>query len=265
VRALLCIEAPCEAPLTPARNACVLTVASFLGLHPPRQLALPVMLNVVMIGFSGESGLNVSEAQLRPWFEQLQSKLPHAVMPAEAAASARRLRPPPVPSAIEYRYHTRLHVLPPEVTSQVEALIAAFIRPEQLSSASTSTSTSTSTSAGEASALQMSTPRMSALLASLLEALQLPGFSLVVLNPSRRSEHKYGCAAAPRRARAAPRRLYTMHTPRTRHAHATHTPRTRHARLLCTARACGPRSYTYYGRAYYGRAYYGRAYYGRAY
>ena len=34
---------------------------------------------------------------------------------AEAAASERRPRPPPVPSAIEYRFHTRLHVLPPEV------------------------------------------------------------------------------------------------------------------------------------------------------
>ena len=90
----------------------VCTVASFLGLHAPRPLALPVILNVLMIGFSGESGLNVSEARLRPWFEQLQSQLPHAVMPAEAAASE---RPPPVPSAIEYRYHTRLHVLPPEV------------------------------------------------------------------------------------------------------------------------------------------------------
>ena len=88
------------------------TVASFLGLHPPRPLALPVILNVLMIGFSGESGLNVSEARLRPWFEQLQSQLPHAVMPTEAAAGE---RPPPVPSAIEYRYHTRLHVLPPEV------------------------------------------------------------------------------------------------------------------------------------------------------
>ena len=251
VRALLCTEAPCEAPLTPARVHVRTTVASFLGLHPPRQLALPVMLNVVMIGFSGESGLNVSEAQLRPWFEQLQSKLPHAVMPADAAGSERRQRPPPVPSAIEYRYHTRLHVLPPEVTVHVEALIAAFVRPEQLSSASSSAAASSASSAasaslpspaeaaaGAASALQMSTPRMNALLASLLDALQLPGFSLVVLNPSRRSEHKYGCAA-PRRARAVPRRLRTMHRPRTRHARTTHA--------AGTARASRPRSYTYYG------------------
>ena len=262
MRALLCTEPPCEAPLT---RQPVCTVASFLGLHPPRQLALPVLLNVVMIGFSGESGLNVSEAQLRPWFEQLQSKLPHAVMPAEAAASERRQRPPPVPSAIEYRYHTRLHVLPPEVTVHVEALIAAFVRPEHLSASASSSSSSSPSlaeaAAGASSALQMSTPRMNALLASLLDALQLHGFSLVVLNPRRTSEHKYGCAAprcATRHAhaapRAAPRRLYTMHAPRTRHARAMHAPRATHRelRLLGTARASRPQSYTYYGSAYYG-------------
>ena len=223
------------------------TVASFLGLHPPRQLALPVMLNVVMIGFSGESGLNVSEAQLRPWFEQLQSKLPHAVMPAEAAASERRQRPPPVPSAIEYRYHTRLHVLPPEVTVHVEALIAAFVRPEQISASTSASSSASSPSlaeaaAGASSALQMSTPRMNALLASLLDALQLHGFSLVVLNPRRTSEHKYGCAAPYLCTRRAAPPLY--------YAQATHAPRTRHA--AGTARASRPQSYTYYGSAYYG-------------
>ena len=243
MRALLCTEPPCEAPLT-CQPVC--TVASFLGLHPPRQLALPVLLNVVMIGFSGESGLNVSEAQLRPWFEQLQSKLPHAVMPAEAAASERRQRPPPVPSAIEYRYHTRLHVLPPEVTVHVEALIAAFVRPEHLSASASSSSSSSPSlaeaAAGASSALQMSTPRMNALLASLLDALQLHGFSLVVLNPRRTSEHKYGCAAPYLCTRRAAPPLY--------YAQATHAPRTRHA--AGTARASRPQSYTYYGSAYYG-------------
>lgn len=170
-------------------------VASFLGLHEPPPLALPVMLNVVMIGFSGESGLNVSEAQLRPWFEQLQSRLPHAVLPASAASeggsgSLRRQaqKHPPVPSAVEYRYHTRLHVLPPEVTVQVEAVIAGHLRPEEMSVGST---LPLNTAAAEAT-LQISAPRMNALLSSLLDALQLPGFCLLLLNPQRLSEHRYG-------------------------------------------------------------------------
>ena len=120
--ALVCAHPPCACMQRllvrrGSHHPRVCTVASFLGLHAPRPLALPVILNVLMIGFSGESGLNVSEARLRPWFEQLQSQLPHAVMPAEAAASE---RPPPVPSAIEYRYHTRLHVLPPEVPAPTD-------------------------------------------------------------------------------------------------------------------------------------------------
>ena len=40
--------------------------------------------------------------------------------------------------------------------------------------------------------LQISAPRMNALLSSLLDALQLPGFCLLLLNPQRLSEHRYG-------------------------------------------------------------------------
>ena len=105
-------------------------MATYLGIQPPERITLPVVLNVVLVGFRGESGLNVSEAALRPWFQQLQSSLPHAVMPA--SASSGRQHEAPAPTAVHYRYVKRLHVLPPGVTARVEELIDGWLRPDQL-------------------------------------------------------------------------------------------------------------------------------------
>ena len=144
-------------------------MANFLGVKAPEQLALPVILNVVLIGFSGESGLNVSEAQLRPWFEQLQSTLPHAVMPDSSARAKHQLA---VPTSVDYRYHTRMYLLPPDVTGHVEELIRRFLRPESLELGSTLPA-----GAGKA-LLQISAPRMNALLSSLLSSLPLSHASI---------------------------------------------------------------------------------------
>lgn len=154
-------------------------VANFLGIKPPELMTLPVILNVVLIGFRGESGLNVSEAALRPWFEQLQSSLPHAVMPA--SASSGRQHEAPSSTAVQYRYFKQLHVMPPAVTSRVEELIDGWLRPDQLTLGSSLPTPSTASGP-----LQLSAPRMASLLSSLLASLELPGFSLVVLNPQRR-------------------------------------------------------------------------------
>ena len=181
-------------------------VASFLGLHPRTPLTLPTEVNVLFIGFAGEgdAALNVSDAVLAPWFQQLRDIVPHAVLPrprtnpdgaSESPALAHR-KPAVLASdasapapAVQYSTRLRVHRLAPEVTQRIEDLIAGHLRPEHV---------------GEGGAvgpidhlsLQLSAHVMSAFLASLVRALRLPGFSLLVLNPRRPAgARRYGYRA----------------------------------------------------------------------
>ena len=145
-------------------------VASFLGISAEEPLTLPTEVNLAFVGFNGdgEAGLNISEAQLAPWFQQLRALTPHSVLRAPNDGLA-------VPLTTAVRYATRLHVLrlPPEVTARVEELLAGHLRPEALGPA------------GPGATLQMSAHLMSHLLGSLARTLRLPGFTLFVLNPRR--------------------------------------------------------------------------------
>ena len=77
-------------------------LANFLSLPaaltPP--LTLDTSINVLFVGFNGEgeAALNVSAAQLGPWFQQLRAVLPHTVAPEPHAS----------PTTLQYA--TRLHV-----------------------------------------------------------------------------------------------------------------------------------------------------------
>ena len=90
------------------QTACRHVSAFHCGLSsvlPP--LTLPTEVNVVFIGFNGdgESALNVSEAQLSPWFQQLRAVQQHSVLPDANHHQSATGAPH---TALQYA--TRLHV-----------------------------------------------------------------------------------------------------------------------------------------------------------
>ena len=170
--------------------------ATFLGLSDNLPLTLPTSLSVVFIGFSGEgeARLNLSEAELAPWFHALNHQLhlppPHAL--ADEAVPA---------AAVKYATRLNVHRLGPAVTERIEDLLSGHLRPER-------TATTPFARAGGAAAapLQMNARTMSAVLSSLQTAIGLGGFTLFVLNPRRpptaaagrygyRAGHGYGYRA----------------------------------------------------------------------
>jgi hypothetical protein len=66
-------------------------------------------VNLVFIGFNGDGHykLNLAEETLKPWFEHMEHKIMHTVVPPSDGAEE---SPSPKPSHIYYRYN--LHVLP---------------------------------------------------------------------------------------------------------------------------------------------------------
>ena len=131
---------------------------------------------MLFVGFNGEgeAALNVSAAQLGPWFQQLRAVLPHTVAPEPHAS----------PTTLQYATRLHVHRLGPEVTARVEQLLDGHLRPESVGDPR---------AAHSGRYQQMSAPLMSALLASLSRSLRLPGYSVFVLNPRRRvGVHTYG-------------------------------------------------------------------------
>ena len=160
-------------------------VATFLELEPPPDATLPLTLNVFFIGFHGEgaAGLNITEAQLNPWFQQLRARLPHSVLPADVEASP-HVRAPPARTAVSYATRLRVLRLGPEVTARVEALLQGHLRPEMMDA------NPPLPTAPEL--LQVEAHSMSSLLASLAAALKLPGYCLFIMNPRKQAPARYG-------------------------------------------------------------------------
>lgn len=179
---LLSTRAACETELMRWLRAG--NVADFLELREPSTITIPLALNIFFVGFHGEgaAGLNISEAQLRPWLQQLRAHSPHSVLTTDVeGAPLRGLTP--VHSAVQYATHVRVLRLGPEVTARVESFLESNLRPENMNTSSTTPT---------ADLLQVDAHTMSSLLTSLTRSLQLPGFSLFVLNPRRKAAMRYG-------------------------------------------------------------------------
>ena len=134
-------------------------MATFLRLEPPSQLTLPVRLNVLLSGFSGEtsSALNATMAEVRAYLAQLELELPHVALPTTKSptksASETQQRQgssddehgaaAEPESLVSYRIELEPYMLPPNVSVCVERLLHSLLRPETLSAAHTEMDTET--------------------------------------------------------------------------------------------------------------------------
>ncbi|KAL3931724.1 MAG: hypothetical protein SGPRY_001004 [Prymnesium sp.] len=160
------------AALSPAELGLALPsspLADSLNLQLPSSLTLPLSLNLLFVGFHGEgsAGLNLTEAKLTPWFQELRARLPHVVLPSSGHRTA------PIASAVQYTTRVRVLQLGPEVTSRLEAFLNQNLRPESVDSDESPLSAYAS--------LQVDAHGMSALLNSLQDSLDLPGYTLFIL------------------------------------------------------------------------------------
>jgi hypothetical protein len=114
----------------------------------------------------------MSLAQLAPWFQQLRARIPHSVLPANADTLLAQHAPSPQ-TAVHYSSRVRILMLGPEVTERVETLLRGQLRPESMEARPPAYD----------STHQVEAHSMVALLASLVDTLKLPGYSLVILNP----------------------------------------------------------------------------------
>ena len=146
-------------------------------------LLLPSDLHVIFIG--GNSTVD----SLRPWLENHRGALPHVALDQDVDGAA-QLRGR---TAVGYEPRVRALTLGAEVAARFDELRAAELRPDELREAGDTP---------EAPLLQASALATSALLGSLLHALDLDGFALFVLSPPP-APARYGYRAGYSRSEVA--------------------------------------------------------------
>lgn len=136
------------------------SVASYRGWAPTRTVDVPVLLNIVFVGFDGDGsyGLKLSQDDLEKWFEHIEHSLPHTSVPVgvgedepddeEIARTAdESVNPegiaaavpwathggsvkPKRPSVVEYKYSFNVVKLDPMVNEYFEGLLSRNLRPD---------------------------------------------------------------------------------------------------------------------------------------
>ena len=104
-------------------------VARFNGLHPDPYITIPVDINLVFIGFSGDGHykLNLAEEELKPWFEHMEHLMEHTLVPTNDSPDQSH---PTRKTHVYYRYKFHVLELHPDVDAIIEALIWDNARPE---------------------------------------------------------------------------------------------------------------------------------------
>eukprot|EP00736_Rhodelphis_marinus_P003986 Rmarinus@m.13337 len=152
-------------------------VAEYLSPYNIESISFPVQVHVVFVGFMGEGNLelNMDQAYLRRWFEQLPAFKEHIYSRYNEYSSSG--------GPMRVRFDLSYHVVQvsPDVSLLVEDIIKASLRAENPDSEE---------SVGpQGSRLQGDPMRVVHALRSLQEYLKLsPGFSLFVLNPRPQAE-----------------------------------------------------------------------------
>jgi len=107
-------------------------LAAFNGLKTEPYITVPVDLNLIFIGFSGDGHhrLVLNEDELRPWFEHLEHRMEHVLVPVRQASDADEGDGPRRPGTGVY-YHYRFHVVDvhPDVGALVESVVWDNARP----------------------------------------------------------------------------------------------------------------------------------------
>ena len=104
-------------------------VARYNGLFPEPYITIPVDINLIFIGFSGDGHykLNLAEEELRPWFEHMEHRMEHTLVPTNDAPDASH---PTRSTHIYYKYNFHVLELHPDVDAIIEAIVWDNARPE---------------------------------------------------------------------------------------------------------------------------------------
>ena len=97
-------------------------VAKYNGLYPEPYITVPVTMNLIFIGFSGDGHykLNLAEEELKPWFEHMEHRMEHTLVPTNDAPDASH---PTRNTHIYYKYDFHVLELHPDVDAIIEAII----------------------------------------------------------------------------------------------------------------------------------------------
>ena len=97
-------------------------VARYNGLSAEPYITVPVTMNLIFIGFSGDGHykLNLAEEELKPWFEHMEHRMEHTLVPTNDAPDASH---PTRNTHIYYKYDFHVLELHPDVDSIIEAII----------------------------------------------------------------------------------------------------------------------------------------------
>lgn len=104
-------------------------LAKYNGMFPEPYITIRVDINLVFIGFSGDGHykLNLGEEQLKPWFEHMEHRMEHTLVPTNDAPDASH---PTRSTHVYYKYHFNVLELHPDVDTIIEAIIWDNARPE---------------------------------------------------------------------------------------------------------------------------------------
>lgn len=104
-------------------------LARYNGLYPEPYITIPVDINLVFIGFTGDGHykLNLAEEELKPWFEHMEHRMAHTLVPTNDAPDASH---PTRNTHIYYKYKFHVLELHPDVDAIIEAIVWDNARPE---------------------------------------------------------------------------------------------------------------------------------------
>jgi len=113
-------------PTSKARWVEAGNLARFNGLKPEPYITIPIDVNLVFIGFTGDGHykLSLMEEDLKPWFEHMEHKMAHTRVPLDPDAPAEKR------THVYYRYNFHVLELHPDVDAIIEAVIWDNARPE---------------------------------------------------------------------------------------------------------------------------------------
>jgi len=101
-------------------------LAKFNGLRTEPYITIPVDVNLIFIGFSGNGHyrLSLMEDELKPWFEHMEHKMAHTMIPLNEESTGKQR------THVYYRYNFHVLELHPDVDAIIEAVIWDNARPE---------------------------------------------------------------------------------------------------------------------------------------
>eukprot|EP00271_Cylindrocystis_brebissonii_P006328 TRINITY_DN19063_c0_g1_i1.p1 TRINITY_DN19063_c0_g1~~TRINITY_DN19063_c0_g1_i1.p1 ORF type:complete len:958 (+),score=258.02 TRINITY_DN19063_c0_g1_i1:129-3002(+) len=173
-------------------------LAAYLQLHAVDAIYLPIPINFVFVGFSGNGnhGVMLDEEVLKRWFEHMDHIQEHTRVPLQReGSSADGLQQHhdhlPLVSAVHYNYTVHAIEAGQQVAKMFETAIKALARREDPASES---------GAPEEAMYQVDMEGMSQFVDSLIDFLQLSysAYNILVLNPNRQNvPNHYGYRLGP--------------------------------------------------------------------